>query len=286
MPELPEVENVRRSLSDALVGRTVESVRVRRRDVVHGSARPPDLLRGCRIRSVRRHGKQLALMGAAAHDRQVDRCVCVHLGMSGSLQAVPAHRRGGGPARPVPHTHVTWTLDDGTQVRFVDPRRFGGIWTFADSNELVQHRWRALGEDALVIRPGSLLQSFQRTQRALKPALLDQNLVAGLGNIYVDELLFNCRLHPLTPCRTLTLNRIQALVRCMRQLLHRATRCGGSTVRDYVDGHGRPGHFQNAHQVYGRAGQSCVRCRKPLRRQIVAGRGTVFCPGCQALGGR
>jgi len=277
MPELPEVENVRRTLASVLVGRVIEHVRVKRRDVIHGDSRGAALLHRGRISRVERHGKQLALV--AARDGGTP-CVCVHLGMSGSLRHVPAPARGPS-ARPLDHTHVSWRLDDGSMLRFRDPRRFGGLWTFENERLLRSQRWSALGADALTVRPGHLLRAFQSTSRNVKVALLDQRLVAGLGNIYVDELLFECRIHPLTPCRTLDSDRTRRLVRRMRRLLQQATAQGGSTLRDYVDGQGRPGRFQQIHRVYGRDGEPCSICHRLLVRSLVGGRGTVHCPSCQ-----
>jgi len=284
MPELPEVEALRRSLVDRLIGRTVAAVRVARRDVIAGARDEPALLLGRRLTELRRHGKQLALIGAGDPPRHADAgpVVCLHLGMSGSVTHVRSHAQ---PARP--HTHVTWTLDDGSQLRFADARRFGGLWTFPDPAALTHQRWSRLGADALRITPGPLAAALRQTRRAIKAALLDQSIVAGLGNIYVDELLFRLRLHPLTPAPVVggEAAQVRRLVSAMRRLLRAAADRGGSSLRDYINGQGEAGRYQRAHRVYGRAGLPCTRCRAPLATGLVAGRTSVWCPNCQGPAG-
>ena len=275
MPELPEVETVRRTLAAVLVGRTVGRVRVTRADVVRGSAAPAALMAGRSVTAIHRHGKQLAIVaGESADDGPA---IGVHLGMSGSMRYHGRETNGNGVA----HVHVAWLLDDGGRVEFRDPRRFGGLWTYPTFTELRERRWAALGPDALSVAPRRLHAALARTSRAIKAALLDQQVVAGLGNIYVDELLHAAGVHPLTPANNLALPQIQSLVRRMRTLLNRAIDAGGSTLRDYVDGAGQPGGFQLRHRVYGRGGQSCRRCRGPLDQAVIAGRTTTFCPACQ-----
>ena len=274
MPELPEVERVRRSLAAQVMGRAIRAVEVRRPGVVRGDRSDESLLRGQRISSIERLGKQLAIRGK-------DCCLCVHLGMTGSLCVTP---RKAGPSRPRSsrkHTHVTWHLDDGRSIEFHDPRRFGGIWTYPNRAALIADRWRHLGPDALLITPRELHAALRRTKRGIKAALLDQAVVAGLGNIYVDELLFGCSIHPLARASRLKLKHIEELVPRMRRLLDRAITAGGSSVRDYVDADGQTGSYQLSHQVYGRRGLPCRRCDKPLLHIRVGGRMTVFCRGCQ-----
>jgi len=294
MPELPEVERVRMSLARRAPGRRAVSVGIWRKDVVRGEATPGALLAGDRVADVRRHGKQLALVGESG------RCVCVHLGMTGSLcwgerdrategpsdqgqgqGRVPSVPGSLGPSVPSDHVHITWAFDDGGSLRFRDPRRFGGVWTFPSVDALHRQRWGLLGDDALRVTPTRLHRRLQGTRRALKAALLDQHLVAGLGNIYVDELLFACGLSPGRRSDTVGVNEVRKLVRRMRTLLTRAVDAGGSSLRDYVDGDGVAGGFQGLHKVYGRGGAACRRCRAVLATAVVAGRTTVFCERCQ-----
>ena len=278
MPELPEVETLRRSLLPHLLGRRIRRVALARRDVVRGLPRGATrartaLLEGQRVAEIRRHGKQLALIGDGGG------CVCVHLGMSGSLCVVSAGRRRAETASK--HVHVRWRLDDGRCLRFRDPRRFGGLWVFEDLPRLQEKRWDGLGPDALSITPGALHARLNQTRRALKAALLDQNLVAGLGNIYADEVLYAVRLHPLAPSNGLDPAGCRRVVRAIRRILSRALDNGGSTLRDYVDASGRPGGFQTRFKAYGRIGQPCARCGQLLEGLVVAGRTTSVCPRCQ-----
>ncbi len=272
MPELPEVETVRRTLSDAVVGRAVERVEVRRADVVvTGSPGCDTLLSGDVIERVDRHGKQVAVVGRSGA------CVCIHLGMSGRLCVDP---------RPLPtHAHVVWQFTSAGaepgQLVFSDARRFGGVWSFGDVAGLWSMRWSRLGPDALLAESAGLFASFQRTTRGLKAVLLDQSVLAGLGNIYVDELLWATRWLPGRPACSLGRAEVATLVRAMRRLLGRAVEAGGSTLRDYVDAHGQAGGFQTLHRAYGRAGQPCHRCQTPMTTDQLAGRTTVWCPTCQ-----
>ncbi|HEX7008392.1 MAG TPA: bifunctional DNA-formamidopyrimidine glycosylase/DNA-(apurinic or apyrimidinic site) lyase [Phycisphaeraceae bacterium] len=270
VPELPEVENVRRTLALRIVNRPICAVEIRRASVIHGPHTPRALLADSAVARVERHGKQLALIGPSGQP-----CLGIHLGMTGSL------RHTSSIAQQDQHVHVAWRLDDGSWMIFRDPRRFGGIWAFPSFQALQAGRWAKLGPDALSITPADLHRRLQRTRQAIKAALLDQHLLAGLGNIYADELLFACRLWPLTPACRLSLAQTQQLVRAMRRLLARAIRAGGSTLRDYVNAQGQPGGFQLQHRVYNRAGQPCTICKGPLTRLTLAGRTTVCCPRCQ-----
>jgi formamidopyrimidine-DNA glycosylase len=281
MPELPEVEQVRRSLASHVTGRRIVRVELRRADVVDfGHGKPPAakarrvaLLEGQSIDAVERHGKQLAVLTAD----EAAPVVCIHLGMTGSLTYRPPPRS----RAPAKHTHIVWHLDDGGVVSFHDPRRFGGVWCFPNRAALMASRWSRLGDDALRIEPTTLHANLRRTTRGLKAALLDQTVVAGLGNIYVDELLFSRGLHPCRKANRLKGEAVEQLVRAMRDLLERAIASGGSTLRNYVDADGQAGGFQFEHKVYGRGGQECCRCLAVLRSRQIAGRTTVYCPTCQ-----
>lgn len=269
MPELPEVESLRLSLLPRLLGRRVEAVDIRRADIIEGDRSPAALLQHARITSLLRHGKQLAIVT----DR--DACLCIHLGMTGSLRCQLATDAA------VPHTHILWHLDDQTVLQFRDPRRFGGLWTHPSLEALQETRWSSLGPDALTVTPRVLLQRLSQTRRALKAALLDQGVLAGLGNIYADELLHTCELSPLHPSGDVTLAEAQRLVTAMRTMLRHAIRLGGSTLRDYADAQGCIGSYQARHKVYSRGGEPCLRCGAVLQALVVAGRTTVHCARCQ-----
>jgi len=284
LPELPEIEHLKRSLAPILIGADVRSVRLRRPDVLRPApaGRGPRrtsgraLLAGGRIDRLDRRGKQLALI---ADD---GRLVCIHLGMSGELRFLEPRER----LSDARHVHCTWTIDSPRgpgRLVFRDPRRFGGLWTFPSADELDRQRWSGLGPDALTIRAPVLAARTAGTRRAIKSALLDQRLIAGVGNIYADEALFGARIHPLRRADKLARTETGRLASALRGVMRCAVAAGGSTLRDYVDGRGRRGGFALRHRVYGRAGEPCVRCRAPLIGIEVGGRTTVYCPSCQEV---
>ena len=295
MPELPEVERVRLSLIDHLIGRQIVDVSIHRAEVVEfgnvaartKAAMQTALLRGLTIGELKRHGKQLAIVAGEVNGVEAEaRVMCIHLGMTGAVvheRVALDHSDDGATPQPAgdKHIHLRWHLDSGGSFYFHDPRRFGGVWTFAKQGDLLTQRWAALGPDALVIQPEDLHARLHETDRHLKAALLDQSVVAGLGNIYVDELLFQIGLHPMTRASRVKLNDVHRMVEAMRDLLGRAIASGGSSLRNYVDGNGNAGAFQFSHQVYGRAGQPCRRCEATLKSKTVGGRTTVFCARCQ-----
>jgi formamidopyrimidine-DNA glycosylase len=231
------------------------------------------LLCGAAIDRLERRGKQLAIVS----DHGV---LCFHLGMSGQLSYVPARQL---PLR-ADHIHCEWLIDrDGRRGRLIfrDPRRFGGIHTFPTAEELHERRWRRLGPDALSISATALRQGLSGSRRSIKAALLDQQALSGVGNIYADESLFRAKLHPLTTCDALSAAQFSTLASAIRTVLRQAVAAGGSSLRDYVDGNGQPGWFALRHRVYGRAGQPCVTCRQQIEILSVAGRTSAFCRQCQ-----
>lgn len=287
MPELPEVESLRRALQPRLVGRCVRAVRLHRRDVAVGPEDPPGgfsrqrcrgptparlpsacLLAGARVQRLARRGKALAIVAADG------RCLGVHLGMTGQLLWAPPRRR-----LPTDHVHATWRLDDGSRLVFRDPRRFGGLWAAVDLASLPT--WRRLGPDALTIGPASLRSSIGGSSRAVKAALLDQHAIAGVGNIYADESLFQAGISPTRACNTLSDRDFDRLARAIGRILRAAIEAGGSSIRDYRLSDGARGGYQARHAVYGRRGKPCVRCGRPLAGGVVAQRATVWCAHCQ-----
>ena len=226
------------------------------------------LLDAARIASTARRGKQLALL---AED---GRALVVHLGMSGRLIVAP---RDSGTHPP--HTHAVWHVGESCVMRFTDPRRFGALVPCASAHELDAH-WSDLGPDALSMRADDLARALAQRRTSIKAALLDQSLIAGLGNIYVDEILHRAGIHPLMRSKRASAHAI-AIVECMRAVLDAAIAAGGSTLRDYVDAAGNPGEYVTLHRVYGRAGEACDRCRSPIKSAVVGGRTTAFCPVCQ-----
>lgn len=278
MPELPEVETVRRTLARNLTGAHVRAVELRRPDVCSchddRAPTPRSLLVGLTIDRLRRHGKQLAIISRQG------RVLCVHLGMTGQLLLTPSACRL--PRRD--HLHVLWSLDTTRgpcTLVFRDPRRFGGLCSFPSFDALVQARWSLLGPDALDLTPDHLHAALSRTRRPVKAALLDQRVAAGIGNIYADEALFHAAIAPTRPGASLDASEHARLALAIRAVLRAAIRRRGASLRDFVDPHDRPGRSQEHFCVYGRAGQPCFRCRTILRSCLLAQRTTVWCPVCQ-----
>ena len=274
MPELPEVETVVRELRPRLVGRriaavTVSSLALRR----HWSDEWGPRLVGRRVRAVGRRGKWILV----ALDRQLH--LVIHLGMTGQLTVVP----GGQPLAG--HTHVVLDLDrGGDQLRFRDVRRFGSATLFEARGQLEEFfRQTGLGPEPFDVDAGYWAGRLAATSRCLKALLLDQRVVAGVGNIYADESLYEARLHPARPARNTGPADAGRLRRALVAVLRRAIAKRGSSIRDYVGGSGRRGAYQREFRVYGRPGQPCPRCRGPIARIRLAGRSTHFCPQCQRL---
>lgn len=286
MPELPEVETLRRSLEPDLLGRTILRATVRRRDMLVAPGDPPGgfsrsrseqspvplragwMLEGMNINALMRRGKQLAIeCGQAA--------IVIQLGMTGSACVVDAEADA--PA----HTHVLWRLENGRSLAFSDPRRFGCVRLLPDGTRAL---WAALGPDALSVRGSALAARLVRTARPIKAALLDQAVVAGVGNIYADEALFAARIPPALRADRLDAASSRVLAREIRRILRAAIERGGSTIRDYRDASGNAGGYQLVHKVYGRGGEPCRRCRTALAQSQVAQRTTVWCPRCQGDG--
>ncbi|MGE5608485.1 MAG: bifunctional DNA-formamidopyrimidine glycosylase/DNA-(apurinic or apyrimidinic site) lyase [Bacillota bacterium] len=277
MPELPEVETVVRTLRPHLVGQTISHVRLLRTDILRTpSTDLPHVLTGRTVTSIDRRAKRILI------HLDCPAILCIHLGMTGQLTLE-------NPATPLrPHTHMILSLrhpqqNGATQnrtipeLRFRDPRRFGGIWWLANGELANAH----LGPEPLTITSAQLALRLAKTRRPIKATLLDQSLIAGLGNIYVDESLFAARIHPLTPAHELTTDQIRALTQSIKLILRRAIRHRGSSISDYIDGNGQSGRFQDLHQVYNREGLPCPTCHSPIRRIVLAGRSTHFCPHCQ-----
>jgi formamidopyrimidine-DNA glycosylase len=275
MPELPEVETVRRALA-TVVGVPVVGVRIARRDVIRdehqrrdGPLRQAHLLAGDAVGVIDRRGKQLALIGANG------RVVLVHLGMSGQVLVMA------GDAPKGDHAHLIWSLADSTRIVFRDPRRFGGIWLLPDRDAL-DARWADLGPDALGVTTSDLVSALGTSSRAVKPALLDQRAVAGVGNIYADESLFEAGIAPTRPCRSLSESDWAHLATAIRSVMERAVLARGSTLRDYRLPDGSAGGAAAGHRVYGRGGKPCPTCDRPLNRLVLAQRSTCWCPFCQS----
>ena len=277
MPELPEVETVRRGLDRHLVGRTVTAVEVGRERVVRRTSREELIagLTGTTFVAAQRRGKYL-LLPLDSGD-----VLMIHLRMSGQVLLADA-----GAVRP-PHTHVVMHLDDGREAWFVDPRTFGEVVVYdPDRIEIELPSVAALGIDPIADDfPRSELRRIVRaTPKALKPLLLDQTIIAGIGNIYADETLHRARLRPDRRADSIDAGATWRLHAAIVEILTASIEVGGSTLGDaqYVDLMGERGSYQDDHRVYGRTGERCTTCgRGWIRRIVSGGRGTHFCPWCQ-----
>jgi formamidopyrimidine-DNA glycosylase len=268
VPELPEVETVVRDLRPLLVGRTLARIEVGRKALRRKWSRrwEAQLLRR-RVHAVSRRGKWILIdLG--------EPWLLVHLGMTGQFTVADGPRET--------HTHVVFTLDDARELRFRDVRRFGSVTLYPDRAALdaffVQNH---LGPEPFDLNAEYLHGSLQRTKRNLKAILLDQTIVAGVGNIYADESLFEARLHPTILGQGVTAKQAATLRRSIVEVLHHAIDKRGSSIRDYIGGSGLKGEFQDEFRVYSRTDQPCLRCRTPIKRIVLAGRSTHFCPKCQ-----
>lgn len=288
MPELPEVETVVRTLRPHVTGTRITGSEVCRASAVHELSLPLSTLAGLGISAVRRRGKLILLdlspwpeaaPGSAPESAQpLPTVLAVHLRMTGRLLPRPAS------SRPGPYTR--WLLDlekpDGRHQRlfFDDTRAFGTV--FAATPELLQQWafWRELGPEPLDLKPG-VFGSRLTGRRAIKAALLDQKVVAGIGNIYADEALHLARIDPRRPAGSLAPAERGKLLKALKEVLRLAIEQCGSSIRDYRDADGNAGAFQNSFAVYGRAGEPCRSCGRRLSGTRVAGRATVFCPHCQ-----
>ena len=273
MPELPEVETVVRSLQGALPGRRILGVRLGKTDFIEDPAALEQKLPGSRIARVRRHGKFIVLDLDAQNGSAEARTLLIHLGMTGQIRACPREE-------PIAaHTHVFFALDDGREMRYVDIRRFGQMRLLENGGQA-----NALGELGLDPTEASEAEftAQMRSRRArVKALLLDQHVLRGMGNIYSDESLWRARIHPRRIGANLSSDEHRRLYRAVRDVLAEAIRLRGSSISDYVDADGNRGEFQLRHRVYQREGETCFRCKAAIRREIVAGRSSYFCPRCQ-----
>jgi formamidopyrimidine-DNA glycosylase len=270
MPELPEVQTVVTSLNARILGRTIASAELVRTDILTPPGVPlPALLTGRRIAKIDRRGKKIVFT------LDDDSRFYIHLGMSGRLTVAD-------PTTPLPdHTHFRTRFADSAidELRFTDPRRFGGIWWLGKTGAIDAD----LGPEPLTLRPAQLARLLAKTTRAIKTALLDQKLLAGLGNIYADEALHEAGINPRTPANRLTPPECSRLSRAIKKVLRRAIRHKGSTLRDYRTPAGDEGKFQHLHRVYARAHLPCLTCKSKskITRIVLGGRSTHYCPTCQ-----
>ena len=273
MPELPEVETIVADLRPHLVGRTIVHCELRFPSIVRHPEPEVfiDSVAGRRIADVRRRGKYILI------DLENDVLLVVHLGMTGQLRLVD-------PAAPLEkHTHVIFTLDDGRHLRYRDPRRFGRLLLGTEQSLLASKKLPRLGPEPIdpAFAAEELYRSLRKRRTSLKAVLLDQGAIAGVGNIYADESLHRARLRPDRLAGTLSRKSAQRLHESLRVSLLMAIKNRGSSVDTYRDAWGEIGGQQEKLLVYGRAGEPCFTCGRPLALIRIAGRSTVFCRRCQ-----
>lgn len=271
MPELPEVETTRRGIAPHIEGKTIASATVR-----NGNLRWPvvadfaDLVQAQQITTVDRRSKYL-LLGCS------DGTIILHLGMSGSLRVLPEMQ----PAQK--HDHIDLLFADGTCLRYCDPRRFGSMfWT--DSDPLQHKLLTGLGPEPLDPdwHGEDLWRKLQRSSRAVKLLLMDAKVVVGVGNIYANESLFQSGIHPLQAANSISQSQADSLVAAIKQVIAKAIAAGGTTLRDFIGGDGKPGYFQQQLLVYGREGATC-HCGTTIQKMVIGQRASYFCPQCQPL---
>jgi formamidopyrimidine-DNA glycosylase len=270
MPELPEVEVIRRGLAPRLVGRRFLTVTVGDKTLRQASS-PEELARwlpGRRLMRLTRRGKYLVF-------RLEDGVtLLIHLGMTGRLLL-------GVPRNHEPHVHLFFTLEEGISLAFQDVRRFGQVLVFPPDTPLFPLEQVGREPFSRRVTPEWLAETGRGRTRPLKNFLLDGRILAGIGNIYACEIMFAAGLHPATPAGALKLDDWTRVLKETRRILKRAIRQGGTTVNDYLNSHGETGLFQVELMVYAREGELCRRCGKGIKRLVQAGRSSFFCPRCQ-----
>jgi len=292
MPELPEVETVARGLRQSILGRRILSIRLGKTDFIDDPAALEQHLPGRRIDAVERYGKfmllrlsetlsdELAAEKTAANEKMTKAVattttpsLLVHLGMTGQL----------GPARAEQphqkHTHVWMTLDDGRELRYTDPRRFGRMAYIAAAS--LAGELTGFGADPLEVGSEEFAARIRTRRARIKSLLLDQTVLRGVGNIYADESLWRAEIHPARIGAQLNARQTETLRKVLRDILRKAIAMHGSSISDFVDADGEPGDYQRHHRAYGREGKRCYRCKTSIRRTIVNGRSSYFCPKCQ-----
>lgn len=270
MPELPEAETIARQLHDRLCGRRLDKVLHARRDMVHGDPRPlSKILPGLKIIKIHRRAKRVIF------DLESSVQLIFHLGMSGQLMAMESRQ-------PIAkHTHLRVSIKKtNVELRFRDPRRFGGIWCETGSVKHKGKKLGPLGPEPLEITPASFRKLLDRN-RQIKALLLDQKMIVGVGNIYCDESLHAAGIHPQQKARDLDRVAADRLLRSIKSVLHRAIKFNGSTFMDYQTANGDDGSFQKQHRVYNKEGLPCKTCGVEILRMTVAGRSSFVCPQCQ-----
>lgn len=283
MPELPEVETIARGLAKRVTGDVIESVWLgsKKEPLKSPAAEIARTLENAEIQGVRRMGKHIVFdlrrdayaalrRGSAGKNARATTAQwIVHLGMTGQMLVCSPD------AEIKKHTHAIAKLSSGRELRFVDPRRFGRLSVARNGD------FDATGVEPLDIDLNTFISLFRGRKTPIKSALLNQKLLRGVGNIYADEALFRAGIRPRRRAATLTRDQLTKLFAAVQEVLNEAIRAGGSSVSDYVGADGEEGLFQLEHRVYGREGEPCLHCKTPIKRVVIAGRSSHYCPRCQ-----
>ena len=271
MPELPEVETIARGLAKRIAGDVIESVWLgsKPEPLKSSAADIEQALHAKKILDVRRSGKHIVFdLGKSGRSSGAESAQwIVHLGMTGQLLVCAAD------SEVAKHTHAVLRLVSGRELRFIDPRRFGRL--------AVRENFTPPGSEPLTISDADFTALFRGRKTPIKSALLNQKLLSGVGNIYADEALYRAGVRPRRRAISLTAEELRRLHKALRQVLREAIRLGGSSISDYVDSDGEEGFFQLKHRVYGREAKPCRKCATAIKRVVIAGRSSHYCPKCQ-----
>ncbi|TQS71482.1 bifunctional DNA-formamidopyrimidine glycosylase/DNA-(apurinic or apyrimidinic site) lyase [Rhodobacteraceae bacterium] len=281
MPELPEVETVRRGLLPAMEGRRIIRAQINRPDLRWPlPERMQARLEGATIRQLRRRSKYILA------DLDTNETLLIHLGMSGRMLVSGAPLGVFHQTHPAPqkHDHIVLDMQDGARVTFNDARRFGAMDLMASTDQDVHWLLSKIGPEPFgnTFDAPYLVEAVRRRASPIKTILLDQRVVAGLGNIYVCEVLFRAGIDPRRQGRRIAADRIAPMVGIIRDVLSEAIEAGGSSLRDHRQTDGELGYFQHAFAVYDRAGEPCRNCGQKLQRIVQSGRSSFYCPDCQS----
>ncbi|HKN23483.1 MAG TPA: bifunctional DNA-formamidopyrimidine glycosylase/DNA-(apurinic or apyrimidinic site) lyase [Candidatus Acidoferrum sp.] len=276
MPELPEVETVARGLQREISGSKIVSVALGKTDFIDNPEAVESELPGRTVLRVERYGKFLLLRLSAneeAEEGDEQAALLVHLGMTGALMPKKVSEP------QAKHTHVVMMLGDGRELRYVDPRRFGRIAYLA--GDVLARELQRFGADPLETGLEEFARRIHGRKARIKALLLDQSVLRGVGNIYADESLWKAKIHPAQLGAGLKREQVEQLYAALQRILKKAILLRGSSISDFLDAEGVPGEYQQHHRAYGREGKPCFRCETAVRRVIVAGRSSYFCPSCQ-----
>jgi formamidopyrimidine-DNA glycosylase len=280
MPELPEVETVARGLRLTVLGRRILSVTLRKIDFIDDPSLLERHLPGRCIEAVERYGKFMLVRLSAAQGEEnstngdhAPAALLVHLGMTGHIASTA-------PEKPLEkHTHAIFALDDGRELRYTDARRFGRLAYF--SAAALPGELEGFGAEPLDVGVEEFETRMRSRKSRIKALLLDQTVLRGVGNIYADESLWRAKIHPAKSAAKLSKKQLEGLRRALQDILKKAIVLRGSSISNFKDSDGEPGDYQHHHRAYGREGEKCYRCGSIIRRAIVAGRSSFFCPACQ-----